>query len=580
MSDIVEIKVPDIGDAKDVEVIEILVAEGDTIEAEQSLITLESDKSSMEIPASQGGVVKSIKVKIGDKVSEGAIVLTLEAGEAAAKGGDAKSAEKPAEAPKADAPKADAPKADAPKAEAAASAKPTASAAPKGGSGGPVDVTVPDIGDFSEVEVIEVMVAEGDSIKAEQSLITVETDKASMEIPAPQNGTVKSLKVKVGDKISKGSLILQLDAEGGADEAAADAKPAAASDDKPAAAAEKPAAASGESGSAKPADAGQSKAAPAAALETDLKPNELPHASPSVRKFARELGADLRKMKGTGPKERITQDDVRAFVKQALASQGSAAPAAAGASADGAALGLLPWPKVDFTKFGEIETKPLSRIKKISGANLHRNWVMIPHVTNNDVADITDLEALRVTLNKENEKSGVKVTMLAFLIKAVVAALKKFPEFNASLDGDNLVLKQYYNIGFAADTPNGLVVPVIKDADKKGILQIATETTELAKKARDGKVSPADMQGGCFSISSLGGIGGTSFTPIINAPEVAILGVSRSSHQPVWDGKQFVPRLQLPLSLSYDHRVIDGASAARFNAYLGALLADFRRIAL
>lgn len=575
MSDIVEIKVPDIGDAKDVEVIEILVAEGDTIEAEQSLITLESDKSSMEIPASQGGVVKSIKVKIGDKVSEGAIVLTLEAGDAAAKGGDAKSVEKPAEAPKAEAPKA-----DAPKAEAAASAKPAASAAPKGGSSGPVDVTVPDIGDFSEVEVIEVMVAEGDSIKAEQSLITVETDKASMEIPAPQNGTVTSLKVKVGDKISKGSLILQLEAEGGTDDAAADAKPAAASDDKPAAAAEKPAGASGDSGAAKPGDAGQSKAAPAAALEADLKPNELPHASPSVRKFARELGADLRKIKGSGPKERITQDDVRAFVKQALASQGSAAPAAAGGSADGAALGLLPWPKVDFTKFGEIETKPLSRIKKISGANLHRNWVMIPHVTNNDVADITDLEALRVTLNKENEKSGVKVTMLAFLIKAVVAALKKFPEFNASLDGDNLVLKQYYNIGFAADTPNGLVVPVIKDADKKGILQIATETTELAKKARDGKVSPADMQGGCFSISSLGGIGGTSFTPIINAPEVAILGVSRSSHQPVWDGKQFVPRLQLPLSLSYDHRVIDGASAARFNAYLGALLADFRRIAL
>ena len=581
MSDIVEIKVPDIGDAKDVEVIEILVAEGDTIEAEQSLITLESDKSSMEIPASQGGVVKSIKVKIGDKVSEGAIVLTLEAGEAAAKGGDAKSAEKSAEK-QAEAPKAEAPKSDAPKAEAAASAKPAASAAPKGGSSGPVDVTVPDIGDFSEVEVIEVMVAEGDSIKAEQSLITVETDKASMEIPAPQNGTVKSLKVKVGDKISKGSLILQLDAEDGADESEADAKPAAASE-KPAASSEKPAAAAastGDSSSAKPADAGQAKASPAAALETELKPNELPHASPSVRKFARELGADLRKMKGTGPKERITQDDVRAFVKQALASQGSAAPAAAGASADGAALGLLPWPKVDFTKFGEIETKPLSRIKKISGANLHRNWVMIPHVTNNDVADITDLEALRVTLNKENEKSGVKVTMLAFLIKAVVAALKKFPEFNASLDGDNLVLKHYYNIGFAADTPNGLVVPVIKDADKKGILQIATETTELAKKARDGKVSPADMQGGCFSISSLGGIGGTSFTPIINAPEVAILGVSRSSHQPVWDGKQFVPRLQLPLSLSYDHRVIDGASAARFNAYLGALLADFRRIAL
>ncbi|MBC9908339.1 dihydrolipoyllysine-residue acetyltransferase, partial [Achromobacter xylosoxidans] len=326
-----------------------------------------------------------------------------------------------------------------------------------------------------------------------------------------------------------------------------------------------------------PAPAAQ-RPAPAAALEdANLKPGQLPHASPSVRKFARELGVNLSKVKGSGPKDRITADDVRGFVKQALA----AGPVAAtGGSADGAALGLLPWPKVDFTKFGPIEAKPLSRIKKISGANLHRNWVMIPHVTNNDEADITDLEALRVTLNKENEKSGIKVTMLAFLIKAVVAALKKFPEFNASLDGDNLVLKQYYHIGFAADTPNGLVVPVIRDADKKGILQIAQEMTDLSKKARDGKISPAEMQGGCFSISSLGGIGGTSFTPIINAPEVAILGVSRSAHKPVWDGKQFVPRLIVPLSLSYDHRVIDGASAARFNAYLGALLADFRRIAL
>lgn len=431
-----------------------------------------------------------------------------------------------------------------------------------------VQIKVPDIGDFKEVEVIEVMVAVGDTIKAEQSLITVESDKASMEIPASQGGVVKEVKVKVGDKVAKGSIVVVV--EGSAPAAAA--APAAKAEAAPAKA-EAPAAKEQA-----PAPAAASRPAPAAALEDpNLKPGQLPHASPSVRKFARELGVNLSKVKGSGPKDRITADDVRGFVKQALA----AGPVAAtGGSADGAALGLLPWPKVDFTKFGPVEAKPLSRIKKISGANLHRNWVMIPHVTNNDEADITDLEALRVTLNKENEKSGIKVTMLAFLIKAVVAALKKFPEFNASLDGDNLVLKQYYHIGFAADTPNGLVVPVIRDADKKGILQIAQEMTDLSKKAREGKISPADMQGGCFSISSLGGIGGTSFTPIINAPEVAILGVSRSSHKPVWDGKQFVPRLIVPLSLSYDHRVIDGAAAARFNAYLGALLADFRRIAL
>ncbi len=553
MSNIVQIKVPDIGDFKEVEVIEVLVAVGDTIKAEQSLITVESDKASMEIPASQGGVVKSISVKVGDKVAEGTVVLEVEAsgaGEAAA----------PAAAPA---------KAEAPKAEAQAAAQPAAAAAPAAATAasGPVNIEVPDIGDFKEVEVIEIMVAVGDTIKAEQSLITVESDKASMEIPASQGGVVKEVKVKVGDKVAKGSVVVVV--EGAAPAAVAAAAPA------PAAKAEAAAAPAAKAEVAT-APAAQ-RPAPAAALEdSNLKPGQLPHASPSVRKFARELGVNLSKVKGSGPKDRITADDVRGFVKQALA----APAAAAGGSADGAALGLLPWPKVDFTKFGPIEAKPLSRIKKISGANLHRNWVMIPHVTNNDEADITDLEALRVTLNKENEKSGIKVTMLAFLIKAVVAALKKFPEFNASLDGDNLVLKQYYHIGFAADTPNGLVVPVIRDADKKGILQIAQEMTDLSKKARDGKISPAEMQGGCFSISSLGGIGGTSFTPIINAPEVAILGVSRSAHKPVWDGKQFVPRLIVPLSLSYDHRVIDGASAARFNAYLGALLADFRRIAL
>ncbi len=558
MSNVVQIKVPDIGDFKEVEVIEVLVAVGDTIKAEQSLITVESDKASMEIPASQGGVVKSIAVKVGDKVAEGAVVLEVEEGasaEAAAPKAEAKEAPKQAAAAAA---------APAAKAEAAAPAAPAAAS-------GPVEIEVPDIGDFKEVEVIEVMVAVGDTIKAEQSLITVESDKASMEIPASQGGVVKEVKVKVGDKVAKGSIVVVV--EGSAPAAASAAAPAAAkaavAPAAPAARAEAPAAA--------PTPAAGSRPAPTAALEdAGLKPGQLPHASPSVRKFARELGVNLSKVKGSGPKDRITADDVRGFVKQALA----APAAAAGGSADGAALGLLPWPKVDFTKFGPIEAKPLSRIKKISGANLHRNWVMIPHVTNNDEADITDLEALRVTLNKENEKSGIKVTMLAFLIKAVVAALKKFPEFNASLDGDNLVLKQYYHIGFAADTPNGLVVPVIRDADKKGILQIAQEMTDLSKKAREGKISPAEMQGGCFSISSLGGIGGTSFTPIINAPEVAILGVSRSSHKPVWDGKQFVPRLIVPLSLSYDHRVIDGAAAARFNAYLGALLADFRRIAL
>ncbi|WP_253206910.1 dihydrolipoyllysine-residue acetyltransferase [Verticiella alkaliphila] len=448
-----------------------------------------------------------------------------------------------------------------------------------------VEIKVPDIGDFDEVEVIEVLVAVGDTIEGEQSLITVESDKASMEIPASQGGVVKSLSVKVGDKVKQGSVLLQLEPAG-----EGEAKPA--EDDKPAAApakAEAPAAQPAKAEAApvkaepaqdKPATApaGQAaRSAPVQAAATDSAV-PVPHASPSVRKFARELGVDLHKVRGTGPKQRITQDDVRGFVKQALA--GNAPAAAASGSADGAALGLLPWPKVDFSKFGPIETKALSRIQKISGANLHRNWVMIPHVTNNDEADITSLEALRVQLNRENEKSGIKVTMLAFLIKAVVATLKKFPQFNASLDSDNLVFKQYFHIGFAADTPNGLVVPVIRDADKKGILEIAEETSALAKKARDGKLSPAEMQGGCFSISSLGGIGGTHFTPIINAPEVAILGVSRSYQKPVWDGKAFVPQLTVPLSLSYDHRVIDGAAAARFNAHLAGLLADFRRVML
>ena len=445
-------------------------------------------------------------------------------------------------------------------------------------------ITVPDIGDFDAVEVIELLVKVGDTIKDEQSLITVESDKASMEIPASHGGVVKSIEVKVGDKVAQGSIVLHVEASSQvAASAPAATAPAAAAATVIAVPSAEPAVVSSS------ATVSAAAAVPVAALATvpavgklemPASTAGLPHASPSVRKFARELGVDLTRVSGSGPKQRITQEDVQSFVKQALAGGSvNASPAAAGASLGGG-LDLLPWPKVDFTKFGAITPQPLSRIKKISGANLHRNWVMIPHVTNNDEADITQLEALRVTLNKENEKSGIKLTMLAFLIKAVVAALKKFPEFNASLDGDNLILKQYYHIGFAADTPNGLVVPVIRDADKKGVLDLARESGELAKKARDGKLSPAEMQGGCFSISSLGGIGGTNFTPIINAPELAILGVSRSYMKPVWDGKAFVPQLTLPMSLSYDHRVIDGAAAARFNAYLGSLLTDFRRIAL
>lgn len=440
-------------------------------------------------------------------------------------------------------------------------------------------IQVPDIGDFDTVEVIEVLVKIGDTVKAEQSLITVESDKASMEIPSSQSGVVKSIDVKVGDKVKQGSVVVHLEVGAAVVTAAAATSTPSAPSQPAAVPAPAPVVAATPAPAAAAAAVQASSAPPPAVgqLEMPASTAGLPHASPSVRKFARELGVDLTLVKGSGPKSRITQEDVQGFVKTALAGKGSAPSAG---PALGGGLDLLPWPKVDFTKFGAVTPQPLSRIKKISGANLHRNWVMIPHVTNNDEANITDLEALRLTLNKENEKSGVKVTMLAFLIKACVAALKKFPDFNASLDGDQLILKQYFHIGFAADTPNGLVVPVIRDADKKGIIELAQESSELAKKARDGKLSPAEMQGGCFSISSLGGIGGTHFTPIINAPELAILGVSRSFMKPVWDGKQFVPQLTLPLSLSYDHRVIDGAAAARFNAYLCTLLADFRRIAL
>ncbi|AIV61143.1 dihydrolipoamide acetyltransferase [Burkholderia pseudomallei] len=547
MSQAIEVKVPDIGDYKDVPVIEVLVKPGDAVEPEQSLVTLESDKATMDVPSPSAGTVKEVKVKVGDAVSQGSLIVLLDGAQAAAQpaqaNGAATSAAQPAAAP-------------------AAAPAPAAAA-----GGGTVDVKVPDIGDYKDVPVIEIAVKIGDTVEKEQSLVTLESDKATMDVPSPAAGVVKDIKVKVGDAVSEGSLIVVLEASGGA---AASAPQAAAPAPAPAAPAPAPAP------QAAPAAAPAPAQAPAPAASGEYRAS---HASPSVRKFARELGVDVSRVTGTGPKSRITKDDVTAFVKGVMTGQ-RAAPGAAAALAGGGELNLLPWPKVDFSKFGPFEAKPLSRIKKISGANLHRNWVMIPHVTNNDEADITELEALRVQLNKEHEKAGVKFTMLAFVIKAVVAALKKFPTFNASLDGDNLVFKQYYHIGFAADTPNGLVVPVIRDADKKGLVDIAKEMAELSKAAREGKLKPDQMQGGCFSISSLGGIGGTHFTPIINAPEVAILGLSRGQMKPVWDGKQFVPRLMLPLSLSYDHRVIDGAEAARFNAYLGALLADFRRIIL
>ncbi len=444
-----------------------------------------------------------------------------------------------------------------------------------------IEIKVPDIGDFKEVEVIEVLVKPGDRVAQEQSLITVESDKASMEIPSSHAGTVAEMRVKLGDKVSEGSVVLMLDTEA---EAAASA-PAAALAPAPA-----PAPARAEA--AAPASAPAAQASPpSTAFATEMAERPMvavddsgikAHASPSVRKFARELGVDLALVRGSGPKGRITTDDVRGFVKGVMA--GGVRPVSAPAAATGAGLGVLPWPQVDFAKFGPIERIEFSRIKKLSGPNLHRNWVMIPHVTNHEDADITELEAFRIQVNKENEKykDAPKLTMLAFLIKAAVAALKKFPDFNGSIDPDGtaIIRKNYWHIGFAADTPNGLVVPVIKDADKKGIFDIAAETSALAAKAREGKLSPADMQGGTFSISSLGGIGGTYFTPIINAPEVAILGVCRSTTKPLWDGKAFAPRLILPLSLSWDHRVVDGAGAARFNAYLASLLADFRRAML
>ncbi|SEG10071.1 pyruvate dehydrogenase complex dihydrolipoyllysine-residue acetyltransferase [Vibrio hangzhouensis] len=526
-SELKEVHVPDIG-GDEVEVTEIMVKVGDTVEEEQSLLTVEGDKASMEVPAPFAGTVKEIKIAEGDAVTTGSLVMVFETAGSGAP-------------------------AAAPAVEAAPVAAPAASSEK--------EVNVPDIGG-DEVEVTEVMVAVGDTVEEEQSLITVEGDKASMEVPAPFAGTVKEIKIAAGDKVTTGSLIMTFVVEGAAPVAAA----------APSAVAPAPAAA--------PAPVAKAEAAPQA---NDFQENnEYAHASPVVRRLAREFGVNLAKVKGTGRKSRVLKEDVQAYVKDAL--KRLEAGAAASGKGDGSALGLLPWPKVDFSKFGETEVQKLSKIKKISGANLHRNWVMIPHVTQWDNADITALEAFRKEQNAIEAKkdSGMKITPLVFIMKAVAKALEAFPAFNSSLseDGESIILKKYVNVGIAVDTPNGLVVPVFKDVNKKGIYELSEELMVISKKARAGKLTAADMQGGCFTISSLGGIGGTAFTPIVNAPEVGILGVSKSEMKPVWNGKEFEPRLQLPLSLSYDHRVIDGAEGARFITYLNSCLSDIRRLVL
>ncbi|EKO3792725.1 pyruvate dehydrogenase complex dihydrolipoyllysine-residue acetyltransferase [Vibrio metschnikovii] len=525
-----EVQVPDIG-GDEVEVTEIMVAIGDVVTEEQSLITVEGDKASMEVPAPFAGTVKEIKIASGDKVTTGSLIMVFEVA------GSGTSA-------------------PAPVAQASAPAAPAAAA--------DKDVQVPDIGG-DEVEVTEIMVAVGDMVEEEQSLITVEGDKASMEVPAPFAGKVKAIKVAAGDKVSTGSLIMVFEVAGAAPAQVAVTAPVQAS--APSAAAAAPVAQA------------------SAATTADFQENhEYAHASPVVRRLAREFGVNLSKVKGSGRKSRILKEDVQNYVKEALKRLESGSAAVASGKGDGAALGLLPWPKVDFSKFGETEVQPLSRIKKISGANLHRNWVMIPHVTQWDNADITELENFRKEQNAIEAKkdTGMKITPLVFIMKAVAKALEAFPAFNSSLseDGESLILKKYVNVGIAVDTPNGLVVPVFKDVNKKGIYELSAELAEVSKKARAGKLTAADMQGGCFTISSLGGIGGTAFTPIVNAPEVGILGVSKSEIKPVWNGKEFAPRLQLPLSLSYDHRVIDGAEGARFITYLNGCLSDIRRLVL
>ncbi len=562
MADLKEARVPDIG-SENVPVIEVLVKPGDKVAKEQGLVTLESDKATMEVPAPFAGTVKEVKLKVGDEASEGTLIAIIEVDSEAAAPAPQQSAPAKAEAPA--------------KAAPAPAPAPAPAAAAPAASGGVREVLVPDIGSAG-VPVIEILVKVGDTVAKDQSLITLESDKATMEVPAPFAGVVKELKVKIGDELSEGSLIAMVEAAGGAPAAAPEPQAAAPAKVAAPQVEEKPAPIGGRS--VLPGNAPEGDVPPSVRPPFDSRivmPGDAPYASPAIRAFARELGVDVHQVKGSGRSGRIQREDISAYVKHALAS--GARPTGAPVATSGG-LNLLPWPKVDFSKFGEIEEKALSRIQKISGANLARNWAMIPHVTQHEDADITELEAFRKKLGEENK--DLKVTPLVFQIKAVVAALKKFPQFNASLDetGEKLILKKYFHIGIAVDTPDGLVVPVIRDCDKKGLMDLAVELGEISKKARDKKLGPAEMSGGCFSISSLGGIGGTAFTPIVNAPEVAILGVSKAAMKPVWNGKEFAPRLILPLSLSYDHRVIDGALAARFASFLATQLGDIRRLLL
>ena len=551
------ILIPNIGDVDEVEVVEVLVAVGDSIAVEDSLITVETDKASMEIPSSDAGVIQSITVNVGDMVKEGVGVIALELADAA-------SAEPaPAAAP---APEVVAAPVAAP--APVETAAPAPAAAASGGPAGPKDVVVPNLGDFDDVEIIEILVSVGDRVEPEDSLITVETDKASMEIPSPDAGTVKSISVNIGDMISKGGTILVLDVE-----ASAPAAPSKAPAPAPSAApAPTPAAAPAPQPAAAPPANTQSKQSPTASI--DEAGFKIAYASPSVRRVARDLGVDLIAVTGSGRKSRILKEDIYNHVKAVMTAP---APKAA---ASGTALGITPMPEIDFSQWGDISTEKLSKINKLTGEYLHRSWVTAPHVTQFDEADITEMEAFRKQLAKDMEKEGVKITPLAFIIKGVVAALKKYPRMNSSLDttGENLFIKDYYHIGIAVNTPDGLVVPVIKDADSKSLIELSGEIRDYAKRAKDKKLKPTDMQGGTFTISSLGGVGGTSFTPIVNAPEVGILGVSNSKVAPVWDGKEFQPRTMLPVSLSYDHRVVDGVLGAQFTTYLCRMLTDIRRL--
>lgn len=543
MSQIIELKVPDIGGHNDVDIIEVAIKVGDTVKIDDTLITLETDKATMDVPSTANGIIKEIRAQNGAKISEGDVIALIEV---------ADTASAPQNTAAVSAPAPSAPQAAAPAAQSAQNET----------------LAVPDIGGSADVDVIDVAVKVGDTIKVDDTLITLETDKATMDVPSTAAGTVKEVLIKVGDKVSQGSVMIVVATTGGS------TAPASTPAQAPVAAPQ--AAPTPVATKAAPAK----KPAPVVAAFGPATIDELgfakAHASPSVRKLARELGVDLGQIKGTGQKNRIVDTDLKEFVKNAMQNGVSGSQN----TGSGSGLNLIPWPKVDFAKFGEIESVPLSRIKKLSGANLHRNWVSIPHVTVNDEADITELESFRKTIGKEWEKSGQKLSPLAFIIKAAAETLKAFPEFNSSLDGDNLVLKKYFHIGFAADTPNGLVVPVIKNVDQKGLKQIAQELTDLSTQAREGKLKPTDMQGATFTISSLGGIGGTGFTPIINAPEVAILGVCKSQIKPVWNGSTFEPRLMCPLSLSFDHRVVDGAAAMRFTVHLAKLMADVRRLVL